>query len=140
MKKRVLLPPLLFSLPALACLAGQPAATAIPTPRSRLESIPPSAVKGTPEGDFWPPVIAAGWSRPEPLGAPINTAGGEDSPFVTPDGQTLYFFFTPDVNIPTQQSFQDGVTGIWESHRVAECTSARSGPAIIARSTSTRQL
>ena len=49
---------------------------------------------------------------------PVNTAGAEDSPFVTPDGQTLYFFFTPDVRVPAEQQLFDGVTGIWVTHRV----------------------
>lgn len=31
------------------------------------------------------------WSQPENVGAPINTAGNEQSPFAHPDGQTLYF-------------------------------------------------
>ena len=47
---------------------------------------------------------------------PVNTAGAEDSPFVTPDGQTLYFFFTPDVRVPAEQQLLDGVTGIWVTH------------------------
>jgi hypothetical protein len=40
----------------------------------------------TPADDPWPPVVAPGWSKPLPLSAPVNTAGGEDSPFVTPEG------------------------------------------------------
>jgi hypothetical protein len=71
----------------------------------------------TPADDPWPPVVAPGWSDPMPLGTPINTAGGEDSPFVTPDGQTLYFFFTPDVRVPAQEQLFDGVTGIWVTQR-----------------------
>ncbi len=31
------------------------------------------------------------WSKPENLGAAINTSGDEQSPFIHPDGQTLYF-------------------------------------------------
>ncbi len=31
------------------------------------------------------------WSEPRNLGAPINTAGDEQSPFIHPDGRTLYF-------------------------------------------------
>jgi hypothetical protein len=42
----------------------------------------------------------------------VNTPGGEDSPFLTGDGK-LYFFFTPDVNVPASNQVQDGVTGIW---------------------------
>ena len=31
------------------------------------------------------------WQAPENLGAPLNTPGDEQSPFLHPDGQTLYF-------------------------------------------------
>ena len=31
------------------------------------------------------------WGKPFNLGAPINTAGNEESPFIHPDGQTFYF-------------------------------------------------
>ncbi|MEN0003205.1 MAG: tetratricopeptide repeat protein, partial [Bacteroidota bacterium] len=35
---------------------------------------------------------AAGkWTRPQNLGATINTGGHEETPFIHPDGQTLYF-------------------------------------------------
>jgi len=77
--------------------------TPMPTPATRSAAIPSDAVKVTPADDPWPPVAAPGWSQPMPLGPPVNTAGGEDSPFVTPDGQTLYFFFTPDVQVPAQE-------------------------------------
>jgi hypothetical protein len=71
----------------------------------------------TPADDAWPPIVTAGWTQPVPLEHPINTAGAEDSPFVTPDGQTLYFFFTPDVRVPPEQQLLDGVTGIWVAQR-----------------------
>jgi hypothetical protein len=51
------------------------------------------------------------------VGAPVNTAGAEDSPFVMPDGNTLYFFFTPDMNVPPERQLLDGVTGIYVSTR-----------------------
>ena len=35
-----------------------------------------------------------GWSIPENLGDKINTAGDEESPFIAPDGVTLYFAST----------------------------------------------
>jgi hypothetical protein len=47
----------------------------------------------------------------------VNTAGAEDSSFVLPDGQTLYFFFTPDVRIPAEKQLSDGVTGIYVSKK-----------------------
>jgi hypothetical protein len=66
-----------------------------------------------------PPILHSDeFETPVPLGDGVNTAGAEDSPFVMPDGNTLYFFFTPDGNIPAQQQLFDGVTGIWVSHRV----------------------
>ena len=34
-----------------------------------------------------------------------------------PDGNTLYFFFTPDVNIPVEKQVLDGVTGVYVSHK-----------------------
>jgi hypothetical protein len=112
----LLLPGFLF----LACQSTTPATTPHPTPKARLESIPTGAVKGSPDTDFWPPTIVAGWSKPVPLDLPVNTAGGEDSAFITPDGNTLYFFFTPDVSIPVEKTILDGLTGIWMSQRSGE--------------------
>jgi hypothetical protein len=47
----------------------------------------------------------------------VNTAGAEDSPFITPDGSALYFFFTPDPKVPVEQQVIDGVTGIYSSRK-----------------------
>jgi hypothetical protein len=99
----------------LACLFATGDAT-LPPP-SREASLPAGAIKRTPQDDAWPPVASAGWSQPMPLPAPINTAGGEDSPFLTIDGAELFFFFTPDVNLPPNQTLGDGVSGIWVSKR-----------------------
>ncbi len=86
----------------------------VPVLLPREAAIPPGAVKWGPEDDEFPPVtLLADWLQPEPLGGPINTAGGEDSPFITPDGQTLFFFFTPDVSVPAEEQLYDGATGIW---------------------------
>jgi hypothetical protein len=82
----------------------------------RADKIPAAAVKVTPEVDVYPPIIhVEGWNQPVPLTPEINTAGAEDSPFITPDGNAFYFFFTPDMNIPVEQQLTDGVTGIWYS-------------------------
>jgi hypothetical protein len=117
---------------ALACggtLAASPAPTRTPPEtrspsplpvRSRSDSISAGQAKGSPEDDPWPPAATAGWSKPVPLAGPVNTAGAEDSPFITPDGDTLYFFFTPDLNIPAQDQLFDGVTGIWVSRRTGQ--------------------
>jgi hypothetical protein len=88
-----------------------------PNTLSRLKAIPNNAVKIQVSQDPTPPILhVAGWKQPIPLEAPINTPGAEDSPFITPDGSTLFFFFTPDVNIPPEKQIVDGVTGIYETH------------------------
>ncbi len=84
--------------------------------KTRQESIPADAVKRTPETDVYPPVLHSDdWETPVPLDSMINTAGGEDSPFIPADRDELYFFFTPDVSIPAEQQVSDGVTGIYVS-------------------------
>ncbi|MBM3156856.1 MAG: hypothetical protein FJ004_06185 [Chloroflexi bacterium] len=92
-----------------------------PTPSEKLtreEAIPANAVKMTPGIDELPPLLHSNsFEAPVALGRGVNTAGGEDSAFVLPDGDTLYFFFTPDVSIPAEQQLFDGVTGIWVSEK-----------------------
>lgn len=88
-----------------------------PAPQpSRYSLIPANATKMTPEMDRLPPILHSDeWQEPVPLGAPINSAGPEDSPFIMPDGNTLYFFFTPDPSVPVEKQLLDGVTGIYVS-------------------------
>lgn len=84
----------------------------------RESKIPTNAVKVAPETDLNPPKsYSLDYYDPVPLPYPINTAGGEDSAFIMPDGKTLYFWFTPDVNIPVEKQLFDGVTGIYVSHK-----------------------
>lgn len=89
----------------------------------RLALIPSSRVNYTPALDSHPPVLqgaaAAEFHAPVPLPYPVNTAGGEDSAFVLPDGNTLFFFFTPDVAQSANQQLVDGVTGIYVTHKNA---------------------
>jgi ribosomal protein L24E len=74
-----------------------------------------------PSTDPHPPVLhSTEWQLPIPLPGPINTAGAEDSPFITPDGETFLFFFTPEARIPPEQQLLDGVTGLYLSHRVGD--------------------
>ncbi len=112
--KRIIFPLLTLILVTIAC--GD--ATPTPAPVDRYSLLP--EIKYTPEVDFWPPTAVDGWSQPVPLPYPVNTSGGEDSPFILPDGQTLYFFFTPDVSIPAERQLLDGVTGIWVTRRSGE--------------------
>ena len=89
----------------------------IPVEKNRLESIPDNAVKMTPEKDLYPPILHSDeFFEPVPMPWPINTAGGEDSPFIMPNGKTFYVFFTPDVSIPAEIQVLDGVTGIYVSN------------------------
>lgn len=90
------------------------------TPTIARESVvPEAAVKMTPEVDLYPPILHSDeWSQPVPLGVGVNTAGGEDSPFILPDGETLYFFFTPNVTVPAEGQVLDGVTGIYVSTKL----------------------
>ncbi len=85
----------------------------------RESLIPQNATKITPDSDLSPPVLhSSEWEQPVPLPYPVSTAGAEDSPFITPDGKTLYFFFTPDVNVPVEKQVIDGVTGIYVSRKI----------------------
>jgi hypothetical protein len=85
---------------------------------SRQSAIPSSAVKMSPTTDEHPPQIhSSEYEDPVPLPASINTAGAEDSPFITPDGKTLYFFFTPDPNLPPEKQVIDGITGLYVSSK-----------------------
>ena len=81
---------------------------------SREEAIPDTAVKMGPADDSFPPVLHSDeWQDPVPMPGPVNTAGAEDSPFISPDGERFWFFFTPDVSVPPEKQLIDGVTGIW---------------------------
>lgn len=87
---------------------------------SRDQKIPDSAVKILPQMDVAPPVTLSNeYEQPVPVPGRVNTAGGEDSPFIMPDGKTLYLWFTPDVSLPAQAQITDGVTGIYVSNLVA---------------------
>jgi len=80
----------------------------------RLEKIPDSAVKMTPGADPLPPILHSDeYQPPVPMPGLVNTAGAEDSPFITPDGKTLYFFFTPDLSVAPEKQLLDKVTGIY---------------------------
>lgn len=94
--------------------------TPTPTPTvTRAEKIPSTAIKMLAQDDKLPPVLHSdGWAQPIPMLGPVNTAGSEDSPFITPDGNTLYFFFTPDMNIDPSKQLIDEVSGIWWTKKV----------------------
>ncbi len=109
----------------LAACSVEEQATAAPNsaqePPDRIGAIPEGAIKYSPEQDAYPPVLHSNeFLDPVPMRGPINTAGAEDSPFISPDGSILLFFFTPDVDVPVEEQLLDSVTGIYLSYRVDE--------------------
>ncbi len=87
-------------------------------PPDRESLIPPGQVKVTAQTDVYPPKADTNeYEDPVPLPYPVSTAGAEDSAFIMPDGNTLYLWFTPDVNKPPEQQVTDGVTGIYVSRK-----------------------
>lgn len=80
----------------------------------RESLIPSDAIKYAPETDANPvKSLTSEYADPVPLPYPVSTAGAEDSAFVLPEGNALYFFFTPDVRVPVEKQLLDGVTGIY---------------------------
>jgi hypothetical protein len=85
----------------------------------RMDKLPTDIVKRMPETDRHPPILHSNeYEEPIPLPYPINTAGAEDSAFILPDGDTIYFFFTPDVRVPHEKQVLDDVSGVWVSHKI----------------------
>ena len=116
--KRIFCPLLIFVIVSLACglpVGAPPTTTQV---LDRESSIPPGQVKQRPETDVYPPSsLTDEYDDPIPLPYPVNTAGAEDSAFVTPGGDTLYVWFTPDPDKPVEKQLVDGVTGIYVFHK-----------------------
>ena len=85
---------------------------------NRLDKLPADIEKRGPETDLHPPILHSDeYENPIPLSSGINSSGAEDSPFILLDGNTMYFFFTPDVRVPVNQQLFDDVTGVWVSQK-----------------------
>jgi hypothetical protein len=85
---------------------------------SRESKIPPDAVKITPETDKHPPItVSPEYEQPLPLPYPVNTKGAEDSAFIMFEGETLYFWFTPDTLGDVHAQAHDLVTGIYVTEK-----------------------
>jgi len=83
---------------------------------SRLEVVTAKDHSDQTIEDSFPPILhVEGWQEPVPLAGPINTSGGEDSPFFDAATNTMYFFFTPNTQLPAEQQLGDGLTGIYSS-------------------------
>ncbi len=87
----------------------------------REDKLPADIAKVLPGEDHHPPILHSNeFEEPFPLPWPVNTSGAEDSPFILPDGNTLYFWFTPDVRVPPEKQLLDEVTGIYVTYRTEE--------------------
>jgi len=85
---------------------------------NRIDKLPGDISKQGPETDQHPPILHVNdYEQPIPLSSGINTSGAEDSPFILPDGKTMYFFFTPDVRVPVENQITDDVSGVWVSYK-----------------------
>jgi len=103
-----------LALLCLACLDNSAPAPAT----SRYELI--KTAKVLPETDQYPPILhSPEYAQPVPLDGLVNSAGLEDAPFITPDGKTLFLFFTPDAEKPAGDQVNDGVTGIYVAQKVS---------------------
>lgn len=59
-----------------------------------------------------------GWGKPKNLGTKINTSGNEESPFIHPDGHTIYFRSNGHIGLGSYDIFMskmDVKTGEWSS-------------------------
>ena len=85
----------------------------------RDDLIPPDAMKQVPATDPTPPVLhIPGWAQPVPMPSPVSSPGAEDSAYMSPDGSTLFFFFTPDVRLSPEKQLAGGATGIYYSNKM----------------------
>lgn len=85
---------------------------------SRESKIPSHAIKITPETDKHPPItVSPEYDQPVPLPYPVNTKGAEDSAYILPNGETLYFWFTPDTFGDVHAQAIDMVTGIYVTEK-----------------------
>lgn len=102
----------------MACKSGMSVSPESPDV-DRHTMLPDDIWKRVPETDQSPPLLhSSDYDPPVPLGAGVNTSGAEDSPFILPDGKTLYFFFTLDVRIPPEKQLLDHVSGVWVSQKI----------------------
>jgi len=107
---------------AVAGVVRSTALTVIVDNPPRTGSIPTGTVEMTPANDPAPPRLMdaykASWHDPVPVEGPVNMAGAEDSPFITPDGNTLYFWYNGDQTKIVQEKVYDPMTGIHVARKV----------------------
>jgi hypothetical protein len=88
----------------------------------RTGSILAGTLKMTPQNDPAPPRLLDAykevWQEPVPVEGPVNTAGAEDSPFILPDGNTMYFWYNGDQTKTVQEQVYDPMTGVHVAKKV----------------------
>ena len=103
---------LTLSILCAACLEGSQDDQTL----SRYDLI--KTEKILPPADEYPPILhSSDYSQPVPVDGSLNSAGLEDAPFITPDGNTLFVFFTPDADTPANEQINDGITGIYVAEK-----------------------
>ena len=108
--------PVLALVISIACGFSKPK---YETEINRYERIPEHVLSHDLLNDFFPPVSnSSEWENPIPIKGYVNSPGAEDNPVILPDGETLYFFFTPDVTVAPEVQVLDGVSGVWRSQMV----------------------
>jgi parallel beta-helix repeat protein len=88
---------------------------------SRYDFIPPGTPKQNQSDDPYQPVVCDAfvgeWGNLNNLSEyVINSNGAEDSPFITPDGKTFYFYFKANLSEPAQMEIRNPSTGIYMSN------------------------
>jgi hypothetical protein len=84
----------------------------------RHAAIPADAVKASPASDLFPPVLhSTEFEEPVPMPV-INTAGGEDAPFIPAGRAEMYFFFGAVLEEDPSIAIRDPVNGIWVSRQM----------------------
>ncbi len=119
MKKMLVILALMVASACSTSIAERALTSTAPPPRA--DAIPDDVIKQNPQDDPYPPILHSNeWQAPIPMPGPVNSAGGEDSPFISADGSLFFFFFTPDVRIPAERQLVDGVTGIYAARRTSD--------------------
>lgn len=107
----------LASILVLGCQQATAIGEETPVVVSRYQGI--TAAKVTEIMDTHPPILHnSGWEQPIPITGAVNSAGLEDSPFITMDGNTLFIFYTPSSERSAHEQISDGVTGIYRAEWV----------------------
>lgn len=83
-----------------------------------LAAFPEDIIKLNQGMDENPPeILLDNWYSPIRLTGEVNTTAIEDIPFINPDGNHLYFHFSPPFNDEESDCLKESLTGTWVSER-----------------------